>query len=189
MLASGRPSQQQLQAIFDVASSKKPSYLELGATDRSVLPAGYHHQRLRERVGDRAVFDMAVRGLREWGAHRGARMGIYPPLAHIALGATVILLIPFGPLQILAPCRIVRVVDEVDRYGFAYGTLPGHPEQGEEAFVVERGEDGTYFDLVAFSVPADRLVRLAGPLGRAMQRHASDRYVRALRDLAATAAR
>ena len=37
---------------------------------------------------------------------------------------------PIGPLTAVAVCRIVAVVDEPDRYGFAYGTLPGHTERG-----------------------------------------------------------
>jgi uncharacterized protein (UPF0548 family) len=69
----------------------------------------------------------------------------------------------------VAPCRIVRVIDESDRVGFACGTLPGHPECGEEAFVVERRADGTFFSITAFSRPADPLARLAGPIGRAIQ--------------------
>ena len=39
------------------------------------------------------------------------------------------------------PCRVVYVVDEPDRRGFAYGTLPGHPESGEELFLVRYDPD------------------------------------------------
>jgi uncharacterized protein (UPF0548 family) len=35
-----------------------------------------------------------------------------------------------GPIRV--PCRVVYVLDEPERRGFAYGTLPGHPESGEE---------------------------------------------------------
>jgi uncharacterized protein (UPF0548 family) len=37
--------------------------------------------------------------------------------------------------------RVVRVVEEPRRRGFAYGTLPEHPLRGEEAFLVEWGDD------------------------------------------------
>eukprot|EP00913_Durusdinium_trenchii_P005672 g5290.t1 len=43
----------------------------------------------------------------------------------------------------LHACRIVEVVDEADRRGFAYGTLPAHGETGEECFLVERLADGS----------------------------------------------
>jgi uncharacterized protein (UPF0548 family) len=81
-----------------------------------------------------------------------------------------------------APCRIVSVVDEQARWGFAYGTLSGHPEQGEEAFVVSISADETVrFEVVAFSRPGDPLVRLSGPIGRGIQEVGTNGYLRALR--------
>ena len=63
-----------------------------------------------------------------------------------------------------APCRIVGVIEEEeDRWGFAYGTLPGHFEQGEEAFVVSRSTDGrVHFEVTAFSRPGETQ-RLSAP--------------------------
>jgi uncharacterized protein (UPF0548 family) len=79
---------------------------------------------------------------------------------------------------------VVYVVDEPDRQGFAYGTLPGHPETGEEAFVIHTHVDGgVYLDLQAFSRPATLLARAGDPLTRLMQQLVTDRYVRALRRL------
>jgi uncharacterized protein (UPF0548 family) len=65
--------------------------------------------------------------------------------------------------------------------GFAYGTLPCHPEEGEVAFVVSISPDETVrFEIVAFSRPGDALVRLAGPLGRSIQKSGTKGYLRAL---------
>jgi uncharacterized protein (UPF0548 family) len=73
------------------------------------------------------------------------------------------------------------VVDEPNRQGFAHGTLPGHPESGEEAFVVERADDDTVsLSVIAFSTPASDLAKLAGPLGRLAQRRMTVRYLRSL---------
>jgi uncharacterized protein (UPF0548 family) len=84
-------------------------------------------------------------------------------------------------IRIGAPCRVVYVIDEPGRRGFAYGTLPGHPESGEEAFIVSRREDATVaFTITAFSRPASSLAKAAGPLGRAVQRHITNRYLRAI---------
>ena len=75
-------------------------------------------------------------------------------------------------------CRIVQVVDDGDAFGFAYGTLPHHPEQGEEAFLVRRRADGSVvFEIVAFSRPATLPTRLIGPFGRWLQRRSIDRYL------------
>ena len=77
--------------------------------------------------------------------------------------------------------RVVYVVDEPRRRGFAYGTLPGHPETGEEAFVVELQEgDEVTFTITAFSRPASRLARAAGPVGRRIQGWATNRYLRSV---------
>ena len=53
-------------------------------------------------------------------------------------------------------CRVVYVVDEeepIQRYGFAYGTLPDHAETGEERFLVEwnRASGEVWYDILAFS--------------------------------------
>ena len=70
--------------------------------------------------------------------------------------------------------------------GFAYGTLPGHPESGEERFVVElMPNDDVMLHITAFSKQARLYARLAGPLSRLIQRFMTDRYVDALRRAAA----
>ena len=85
-----------------------------------------------------------------------------------------------GPLSIIAPCRVVYVIDESDRCGFGYGTLPGHPESGEESFLLERADNAVTFTVTAFSKPATMLTRLAGPIGRRVQDVMTARYLRAL---------
>jgi uncharacterized protein (UPF0548 family) len=103
------------------------------------------------------------------------------PKDPVAPDATVIAVTSIGPVQMVVPCRIVSVFKEPDTFGFAYGTLPGHPERGEESFVLERRDDATYFTVRAFSRPVDPLARLSGPIGRAVQRSVTRRYVSALR--------
>ena len=60
---------------------------------------------------------------------------------------------------------------EVERFGFAYGTLPGHAERGEERFSVEyhAENDSVWYDLFAFSRPGP-LARLAYPFARSLQK-------------------
>jgi len=73
------------------------------------------------------------------------------------------------------------VIDEPDRKGFAYGTLPGHPERGEESFVVERRPDeSVWLTIRSFSRPANRWFWAAYPLLRMMQAIFTERYKRAL---------
>jgi uncharacterized protein (UPF0548 family) len=79
------------------------------------------------------------------------------------------------------PARVVYVIDEPSRHGFAYGTLPGHPERGEEAFVVERLADGSVWLVIrAFSRPAGPLSWIGYPVARLLQALYTARYERAL---------
>ncbi|MET0304134.1 MAG: DUF1990 domain-containing protein [Microbacteriaceae bacterium] len=95
-------------------------------------------------------------------------------------GDTAWLGIPVWPIRFRFPARVVYVVDEPNRKGFAYGTLPGHAERGEEAFVVDRTDDGSvWLTIRAFSRPARRWWILA-PFLRIAQTYYTARYLRAL---------
>jgi uncharacterized protein (UPF0548 family) len=169
-----------LDVLLATARLASPTYAEIGASRDEVLPSGYHHVRLEERIGDAAAFERACVGLRTWAAHEGAGLRIYPD-EPVAPDATVIGVTSIGPVQMVVACRIVAMFKEPDVFGFAYGTLPGHPERGEESFTLERRGGDTYFTVQAFSKPVDPLARLSGPVGRAVQRSVSRRYVTALR--------
>ena len=95
-----------------------------------------------------------------------------------AVGSEVI--VHHGPVR--APCRVVYVVDEPDRRGFAYGTLQGHAESGEELFAVryDPATDDVYAEVTAFSRHATWWTRLGSPVTSLAQRVISERYVRAL---------
>jgi uncharacterized protein (UPF0548 family) len=81
----------------------------------------------------------------------------------------------------------VYVTDEADRFGFAYGTLTGHPEQGEEAFHVERTDSGARFTIVAFSRPAHPLALIGRPFARRLQTSTTQRHLAGLRAFVANA--
>lgn len=161
------------------------TYPEAGGT-RAALPAGYHHLRLRRQLGTgRDLFVAAGEALVAWAAHTGAGLTVAASAPVAEPGADLELGLGIGPRRLRAPCRVVYVIDEPARHGFGYGTLPGHPESGEESFVVELAADGTVtFEITAISRPATSLARLAGPLGRQVQRAVTNRYLRALHDAA-----
>ncbi|MDQ1572363.1 MAG: hypothetical protein QOF79_3037 [Actinomycetota bacterium] len=96
-------------------------------------------------------------------------------------GDTANLVIPFGPFSVGAPVRVVYVIDEPNRKGFAYGTLPGHPESGEEAWLLERSDDGSvWLTIRAFSRPSTSLWWMVYPMLRLSQDIYTRRYERAL---------
>lgn len=154
------------------------TYGAVGATAGD-LPAGYRPTQ-RRAVLERRDFDGAVDDLMRWRVHE--RVGLWVAASGPVDGPDTVVDMRFGvgPLALRIPCRIVYVVREPDRAGFAYGTLPGHPETGEELFLLSRLGDGRItFTLTAFSRPATRLARLGGPASRAVQTRVTDRYLRA----------
>jgi uncharacterized protein (UPF0548 family) len=179
-----RPDAEHLSHLLARQRTAPLTYPEVGASFDDELPAGYHHVRAGTELGQGdEIWTRACDGIRAWVAHRSAAIRVVPADAPIAEGTTVALITNVGPLQVLAACRIVRVVEEPDRYGFAYGTLPAHPEEGEERFLVTRARDGVVrFDVVAFSRPHDRLTRLGGPIPRHLQARATEQYLGGMRD-------
>jgi uncharacterized protein (UPF0548 family) len=131
-------------------------------------------------------------GLREagdavlgWRMHEAAGVRMRASAPRAAPGVTVTSELGIGPVRLVAPCRVVWTVDDDGRAGFGYGTLPGHPECGEEAFVVRRDPDGVWFTVTAFSRPARWYTRAAGPIVPLFQRAYAHRLGRALRRLRA----
>ena len=115
-----------------------------------------------------------------WDVQRGAGLRVAGG-ARAVEGAPVTVRLGLGPFRVDAPCVVVYTVDEPRRRGFAYGTLPGHPETGEERFVVEHREDDTVVLAIrAFPRPARWWSRAAGPVARLVQRAVTNRYLRAL---------
>ena len=96
----------------------------------------------------------------------------------IVAGDTALLRLPIG---MKLPVRVIYVVNEPTRVGFAYGTLRGHPENGEEAWIVERRDDDSVWMTVrAFSRPANVFWWCGYPILRIVQEVYTRRYLRSL---------
>jgi uncharacterized protein (UPF0548 family) len=162
------------------------TYDEVGATRSGPLPPGYAHSEHRAVVGrGLAAFDRAVTAVFDWRAQRAAGLRVRasgPP----SEPCTVVVLtagLPWFGYDI--PCRVVWAQTTGPVRGFGYGTLPGHPESGEEAFTVERTDDDeVVFRTRVFSRLASPLARLGGPISRAVQQAALHRYVAGITEAA-----
>jgi uncharacterized protein (UPF0548 family) len=183
VITLGTPGDPTLDRILAELAGSTPTYPEVGATAGSILPAGYRHDRYTAVIGSGGdAFQRAADGLRRWEPHRRAGFRMYPPTPAIEDGLTALGLLRLGLLVVVFGWRVVYTVKEPKRFGFAYGTLPGHPEQGEERFVVEQHDDGSVsYDLVAFSRPVG-WARLGAPLARRIQVQVTHRYLRGLQD-------
>lgn len=157
------------------------SYEQVGAT-LGVLPVDYRHLRRHESVGvGQERFHQVAERLMTWQVHRAAGLAVQPSGDRAQLGAVVLLGLGLGRLRLVSPCLVVTVLDEPFRRGFAYGTLRGHPESGEELFVVTlQPDDSVHAEITAFSRPARWWSRAAGPAARFVQDRVTDRYMAAL---------
>jgi uncharacterized protein (UPF0548 family) len=154
------------------------TYQQVGAT-AGELPDGYHHVRKSAVIGNgRPRFDDAAAKVMRWGMLRGAGVRVEASSEVAAVGSEV--LVGLGPLR--APCRVVYLIDEENRRGFAYGTLAGHPESGEELFAVryDAATGDVLAEVVAFSRHATWWSRLGGPVTSLAQRVITGRYMTAL---------
>jgi uncharacterized protein (UPF0548 family) len=169
------------------AAGPRPfSYEEVGATRLGPLPDGYHHLHHRIRIGrGREVFEAAGAAVTSWRMHRASGARVRASSAWPEPGTTVEVTLGIGPLRVIAPCEVVWVAYEQDRTGFAYGTVAGHPEKGEESFVVDLREDGSvWFTVIAFSRPGRWYTHAGGLLVPPVQRWYAGRLGRTLRRIA-----
>ncbi|WBQ04284.1 DUF1990 family protein [Kribbella sp. CA-293567] len=161
------------------------SYDVVGSTRYDETPPGYHRLDHRVRIGSGDdVFRRAGEALMTWRMHTKAGVRIKATDTPAVIGANSLGRVGVGSLGLAVICRVVWVVDEPDRIGFAYGTLEGHPEAGEESFVVTREPDGIYFTVRAYSRAGTWYASLGGPVTRAVQTRFAQRYAKALQRLA-----
>jgi uncharacterized protein (UPF0548 family) len=159
------------------------TYPEVGATRSGTLPAGYAHLAREAVVGSgRAAFERASAAVLAWGAQRGIGLRVRADGPASEVGTVVVLTAGLPRLGYDIPCRVVWAQPDGDERGFGYGSLPGHPESGEEAFTVRLGPSGdVVFATRVFSRLATPLARLGGPVSRLVQRAAIEGYVAAIR--------
>jgi uncharacterized protein (UPF0548 family) len=177
MISLGRPSQHTVEGFLSLQVDQGFSYSEVEMTRHTLTPPpGYIADHNRVKLGQgNLVFDQALKALKHWQHFNLGWVDVCSREVPIERGASVGLLTSFSAFWLLFSCRIVYVVNEeglLQKYGFAYGTLPGHPECGEERFTVEwnHADDSVWYDILAFSHPANALTRVAYPVTRFLQK-------------------
>ena len=175
MVSLRRPSTETIRGFLTVQSKLGFTYTAVGAT-ASLPPADYvvDHTRIKLGQGEE-VFMRAKSALGRWQQFRLGWVEVWSPETPIQTGEVVAVIARNLGLWWLNACRIVYVVDEeepIQRYGFAYGTLPDHAETGEERFLVERDRASgeVWYDILAFSRPHLLLTRLGYPFVRRVQK-------------------
>jgi uncharacterized protein (UPF0548 family) len=150
------------------------------------LPGWRGHERTVVTGSGAAHWAAVSAAVLEWGVKTRSGFAVEPAggRLHVAVDAEPWLVASVGPFTVREPVRVVAVVAGPDRCGFAYGTLPGHPVSGEEAFVVSRAPEGTVsLTLRSLTRPAPGRWRPVFPLLLVAQRLYRRRYLRAFRGL------
>jgi len=173
VLRLSKPTSQQVESFLIAQRTEEFSYSEQGAS-RQQAPAGFTVDHNRIQLGEGVEdFNRAKRAIDAWKMFDLTWVNLSPSQGPIHRGANVAVVISHLGFWSMNAARIVYVIDErgsSQTYGFAYGTLRDHGEQGEERFTVEFHSDQTvWYDLYAFSRPSP-LARLAYPYTRHLQR-------------------
>ncbi len=165
------PTPQKLDPFLDRQEGRDYSYTEVGQT-RQREPKQYDNDHHSIILGKgEAVWEKAKRALENWQQFPAHWTKIYPNTAPLRRGTTVAVLFRVLGIWWTNSARIVYDFSDEKRFGFAYGTLPGHVETGEEVFWIERDETGEIsYHIKAFSRPAYWFVWLGYPIARIFQR-------------------
>lgn len=157
-----RPTDAAVRAFLQAQARLDFTYSECGAT-AAIPPLGYAVDRTRVQLGSGdETFRRAQVGLRRWRQFDLGWLRAFPEDTPIRKDEIVAVVARTLGVWSINAARIVYVIDEPRRFGFAYGTLPGH---------VERGDDGSvWYDILAFSQPRHLLTKLGYPLVRRLQK-------------------
>jgi uncharacterized protein (UPF0548 family) len=135
-------------------------------------------------------FERARAALLAWKQFDIGWVEVFPRDAPVATGTVVAVLIRHMGFWSLNGCRVVYsagCLNDVARFGFAYGTLTNHAEAGEELFEVfiDPQTDEVMYRIRATSWPQATLARVGQPIVRVLQdrfrRHSAVAMKRATR--------
>ena len=166
------PSDFTISAFVADQRDRSFTYSAMGAT-KGTPPHGYivDHNRIQLGRGI-LLYERAMSALAQWQQFELGWVTVVPKSVPLEVGATVAVKAhAFGTWSLNAT-RVVYVIKETERFGFAYGTLPDHVECGEERFIVEfnKDDESVWYDILAFSKPQHPLVKVAYPLARMLQK-------------------
>ncbi len=171
MFRISAPTERDVEKFITEQRNLPFTYSEVGATN-TTPPAGYNVDHNRIRLGEgEETYQRAIEALKNWRQFDLGWVTIVPRGVAVETGATVAVKARAFWTWSLNACRVVYVIDESRRFGFAYGTLPDHVERGEERFLIEwLDDDSVWYDILAFSRPHHPLVKLTFLLARRLQK-------------------
>jgi uncharacterized protein (UPF0548 family) len=179
MFVFRRPTEERVRQYLLSLKDAPLSYGAVGCTRESQkeepIPRGFNQDHERVVLGKgEETYRRACQAVRTWQMMPPSVVQPCPagvPIEEGGMVANIFRAWTLGGWLVL-PTRILYLVDEATddftRSGFAYGTVQGHWEHGEERFLVEwdRRDDSVWYDLLVFSRPRHPLAKLAYPYTR-----------------------
>ena len=172
MFLRRKPNRATLARLLTTHQTYPFSYATVGGTQKN-LPAGYRVDHNRILIGHGLdQFAVAKATIDEWKMFDLNWIELFPTRPCVQVGTAVAVVVHHFGFWSVNISRIIYLIDEASRYGFAYGTLPCHSEEGEERFLVEhdRNTDEVWYDLYSFSRPKHPLARIGHPIARHLQK-------------------
>jgi len=148
----------------------------------STTPARYRREERSAAVGrGESVWRRAATDVLRWRVKTASGFHV-DDASPVRVGARPVITVGLLGTAVREPVEVVEVVKGTDRVGFAYRTLPGHPVEGEEAFVISRSGDEVRLTVRSLTRPAaEQPWRALFPALLVAQAVAHRRYLRALR--------
>ncbi len=175
MFLLNKPDEAFIRRFLEEREGESFSYPEVGAS-RTAAPSGYNVDHNRVLIGEgRETFSKAIIALKSWKMFEIQWLKLCWTDTPIIVGVTIGVWVNHLSFWSLNANRIVYVMEEkgeIEKYGFAYGTLLAHAECGEERFSVEyhQADNKVWYDLYAFSKPKHILAKLGYPFSRRLQK-------------------
>ena len=175
------PTPEQIDAVIRQSQTQSYTYPDIGITESlfTTVPVSttyaMDHNRIKVGTGQE-IFTRAKQALIQWRMCNLGWANICGTNKPIDPGAVIACVPNLFGIWFINPCRVVynidESVDDVTRFGLAYGTLPGHAAMGEERFLVEwyHADDSVWYDILAFSRPGHLLAQLGHPVMRLFQK-------------------
>ena len=174
MLSLNKPTPDTIRRYLAAQAASEFTYSSVGAT-ATHPPTGFLVAHTRTKLGEgKKTFQIARAALERWDQFNLGWLEAYSPEMRIQAGEVMAVVAHVIGLWWLNACRIIYVVDEVEsiqRFGFAYGTLPDHAATGEERFLIEwnQADDSVWYDILSFSRARHILARIGYPMFRRKQ--------------------
>lgn len=177
----------QCRKLVELSATEELTYSPIGMSlPGNDAPAGFKLHEVSAVIGSgEEAYRNAGYHLMHWQVHRWAKLYVQASADAVRIDEDFAVAHSIGPMAVCAPARVVEVVAEPGRCGFSAGTLPRHPERGEETLILtHRDDDQVEFTVRAVAAPSHLGIRLATPLASGVQRKVAKRLIEAARTAA-----